>query len=48
MYSMTGYGKGTYDNGGAEIVCEIKTVNNRYLDVSFKMPRMKISLSTSS
>lgn len=39
MLSMTGYGKGTYDRDGAEIVCEIKTVNNRYLDLSFKMPR---------
>ena len=44
MFSMTGYGKGTYDKGGAEIVCEIKTVNNRYLDVSFKMPRIFLSL----
>ncbi|MGN1052690.1 MAG: YicC/YloC family endoribonuclease [Candidatus Scatosoma sp.] len=44
MFSMTGYGKGTYDNGGAEITCEIKTVNNRYLDVSFKMPRIFLPL----
>ncbi|MDD6995073.1 MAG: YicC/YloC family endoribonuclease [Candidatus Borkfalkiaceae bacterium] len=44
MFSMTGYGKGTYDKGGAEIVCEIKTVNNRYLDVSFKMPRVFLPL----
>lgn len=44
MFSMTGYGKGTYDKGGAEIVCEIKTVNNRYLDVSFKMPRIFLAL----
>lgn len=44
MLSMTGYGKGTYDKGGAEIVCEIKTVNNRYLDLSFKMPRVFLPL----
>lgn len=40
MLSMTGYGKGTYDKDGVEIVCEIKTVNNRFLDLSFKMPRV--------
>lgn len=44
MFSMTGYGKGVYDSGGAEILCEIKTVNNRYLDVSFKMPRIFLPL----
>ena len=37
---MTGYGKGEYKEGGLELTCEIKTVNNRYLDVSVKMPRI--------
>ena len=40
MLSMTGYGKGEYKEGGVELVCEIKTVNNRYLDVSIKAPRI--------
>lgn len=40
MLSMTGYGKGEYAAGGLEITCEIKTVNNRYLDVSIKAPRI--------
>ena len=40
MLSMTGYGKGEYKEGGIELTCEIKTVNNRYLDVSLKMPRI--------
>ncbi len=40
MWSMTGYGKGAYDQGGIELTCEIKTVNNRYLDVSIKAPRL--------
>jgi uncharacterized protein (TIGR00255 family) len=40
MLSMTGYGKGSYDKGGVELTCEIKTVNNRYLDVSVKAPRI--------
>ena len=40
MLSMTGYGKGEYAEGGIELTCEIKTVNNRYLDVSIKAPRI--------
>ena len=40
MLSMTGYGKGEYAEGGLELTCEIKTVNNRYLDVSIKAPRI--------
>ncbi len=40
MLSMTGYGKGEYAEGGVELTCEIKTVNNRYLDVSIKAPRI--------
>ena len=40
MLSMTGYGKGEYVEGGLELTCEIKTVNNRYLDVSIKAPRI--------
>lgn len=40
MLSMTGYGRGEYKNGGIELTVEIKTVNNRYLDVSVKCPRI--------
>lgn len=40
---MTGYGKGEYKEGGLELTCEIKTVNNRYLDVSVKMPRIFVA-----
>ena len=40
MLSMTGYGKGEYKEGGVELTCEIKTVNNRYLDVNVKAPRI--------
>ena len=43
MLSMTGYGKGTYSENGIELTCEIKTVNNRYLDVSIKAPRVFVS-----
>ncbi len=40
MYSMTGYGRGEFKAGGIELTVEIKTVNNRYLDVSIKSPRL--------
>lgn len=40
MYSMTGYGRGEYKEGGVELTVEIKTVNNRYLDAVIKAPRI--------
>lgn len=40
MYSMTGYGRGEYKNGGVDLTVEVKTVNNRYLDSSIKSPRI--------
>ena len=43
MLSMTGYGKGAYAEGGLELICEIKTVNSRYLDVSIKAPRVFVA-----
>ena len=43
MLSMTGYGRGEYREGGIELTVEIKTVNNRYLDVSIKSPRVFIA-----
>ena len=43
MFSMTGYGKGEVREGGIELTVEIKTVNNRYLDVSVKAPRIFVA-----
>lgn len=40
MYSMTGFGKGEYREGGIELTVELKSVNNRYLDVSVKCPHI--------
>lgn len=37
--SMTGYGRATYENEGREYIVEIKSVNNRFSDISIKMPR---------
>jgi uncharacterized protein (TIGR00255 family) len=38
--SMTGYGQGVHISGNFEISVEVKSVNNRYLDVSLKLPRI--------
>ncbi len=43
MYSMTGYGRGEYKNGGIELTVEVKTVNNRYLDMTVKAPRILVA-----
>lgn len=43
MFSMTGYGRGEYKQNGLEVTAEIKTVNNRYLDVSLKCPKILAS-----
>lgn len=40
MFSMTGYGRGEYKEGGIEMTVEIKTVNNRYLDAAIKCPKI--------
>jgi len=39
IHSMTGYGKGLASKNGLEIVAEIRSLNNRHLDVNFKLPR---------
>ena len=40
MYSMTGYGKGDYRKDGIELTVEVKSVNNRFLDLTVKSPRI--------
>ena len=37
--SMTGYGSAKGQTGGLEITVELKSVNNRYLDTSVRLPR---------
>ena len=37
---MTGYGRAVQTVGGREFTVEIRSVNNRYLDCSVKLPRM--------
>lgn len=40
MFSMTGYGRGQVSHNGMEIMVEIRTVNNRYLDINCKLPKI--------
>ena len=39
MYSMTGYGRCDLERDGRAITLEMKSVNHRFLDLSFRMPR---------
>ena len=36
--SMTGYGRGSAAVGDAEIAVELRSVNNRFLDIALKFP----------
>ena len=36
FYSMTGYGAGQATSKKMEVLCEIKSVNNRFIDISFR------------
>ena len=38
--SMTGYGRARQERNGRSITVEVRSVNNRYLDCTVKMPRM--------
>ena len=40
--SMTGYGRARDNVGGRDITVEVRSVNNRYLDCTVKMPRAYI------
>lgn len=44
--SMTGYGRGELVNERCRILVEIKSVNNRYLDLGIKMPRQLNALES--
>lgn len=39
MLSMTGYGRGARIVDGRDLTIEIKSVNHRFLDLAFRMPR---------
>ena len=37
--SMTGFGRGKYENEGREYLVEIKSINHKYCDVGVRLPR---------
>ncbi len=39
MHSMTGYGRATAEVDGRQMTVEVKSVNHRFLDIAFRMPR---------
>ena len=39
MLSMTGYGRAMRELDGRQLTIELKSVNHRFLDLSFRMPR---------
>lgn len=39
MLSMTGYGRATVERDGRQLTVELKSVNHRFLDLAFRMPR---------
>ncbi|HKL94332.1 MAG TPA: YicC/YloC family endoribonuclease [Clostridia bacterium] len=44
MKSMTGYGKGEASHSGKSVKVEMKSVNNRFLDLNIKLPKTFNSL----
>lgn len=44
MLSMTGYGRAEYSENGLNLVVELKSVNNRNLDLNCKTPRAFLAL----
>ncbi|WP_245311203.1 YicC/YloC family endoribonuclease [Peptoniphilus stercorisuis] len=41
---MTGYGMGEYSNDKFHVKVEIKSVNNRYCDISIRLPKSLMAL----
>ncbi len=39
MHSMTGYGRMSVERDGRQLTVELKSVNHRFLDLAFRMPR---------
>lgn len=37
--SMTGFGRGRYENEGREYLVEIKSINHKYCDIGIRLPR---------
>ncbi|HHX03626.1 MAG TPA: YicC family protein [Tissierellia bacterium] len=44
VYSMTGYGRGMYAGENLRLKIELRSLNNRYLDINFRMPKLLFAL----
>ncbi|WP_377889293.1 YicC/YloC family endoribonuclease [Alkalihalobacillus sp. R86527] len=44
IMSMTGYGRASTECNGVQVTVEIKSVNHRYFDVSFRMPKSLLQM----
>lgn len=38
LHSMTAFGRSSLDTGNGEMLCEIRSVNHRYLDIAVRVP----------
>ncbi len=43
IYSMTGYGKSSAENGKIKVDVEVKSINSRYLDIALRLPSSLMS-----
>ncbi len=39
MESMTGFGRGIYQNGNFQIISQAKSLNHRFLEITLKLPK---------
>ena len=39
LMSMTGFGQGEATNAASAVTVEVRSVNHRFLDLAFKLPR---------
>src|SRR5689334_3045122 len=44
MNSMTGFGRGEATNGSVTVIVEMKSVNNRFIDLQVRVPREYLAL----
>jgi uncharacterized protein (TIGR00255 family) len=44
---MTGFGRAEASEAGINVVCEVKSLNGRYLDLDIRLPRFLYELDAS-
>lgn len=46
MQSMTGFGSADWAMGGTTFTCEMRSVNNRFLEINSRLPKLLMALET--